>query len=84
VGGQYALIVDRRSTMVELEARVELADGIGPNQVDAVRADLESALARTSRIRVRVDVRAAGSIPRQEVGKARRVFERTGADDPVT
>jgi phenylacetate-CoA ligase len=83
VGAQYALVVDRRGTMTELEARVELADGVDISQTESVRADLALALTRVARIRIDVDVRPPGSIPRMEVGKAKRVFERTDDSDPL-
>lgn len=83
IGGQYALIVDRRGTMTELEARVELAEGVPEASSDQVGADLAAALAGAARVRVVVDVRPAGTMPRQEVGKARRVFERTDDRDPL-
>lgn len=77
VGGQYALVVDRTGTLAELEAVVELAEGVEVDQADLVGVELAKAIARVVRIRVDVDVRAPGSLPRQEVGKAKRVFERT-------
>jgi phenylacetate-CoA ligase len=83
VGAQYALIVDRRGTMTELEARVELADGVDISQADSVRTDLARALTRMARIRIDVDVRPSGSLPRMETGKAKRVFERVDDSDPL-
>ncbi len=83
VGAQYALIVDRRGTMTELEARVELAEHVDDAQAETVRSDLATALARVARIRIGVDVRPHGSMPRMEVGKAKRVFERVGDSDPL-
>jgi phenylacetate-CoA ligase len=83
VGAQYALIVDRRGTMTELGARVELADGVDVSEADSVRADLAQALTRVARIRIDVDVRPSGSLPRMETGKAKRVFERVDDSDPL-
>lgn len=83
VGGQYALIVDKRETMTELRARVELAEGVGAEEAAAVAAELERRLSGALRIRVPVEVRPAGTMTRQEVGKARRVFVQTDESDPV-
>ena len=80
LGGQYAIVVDRRSAMPNLEVHCETVT----NEVDS--ADLERRLlARLEhRLRLRVIVRLAspGGIPRQEAGKARRVFDRTSDSDP--
>ena len=37
----------------------------------------------TVRLRITVQVGEPGSVPRSELGKAKRVFERTGDEDPV-
>lgn len=84
LSGQYAIIVDRRGAMADLEVRCELLDDADSPRIDDVRDRVERALASTLRIRVDVTVGAAQSLPRQEVGKAQRVFERTGPDDPVS
>jgi len=81
LGGQYALVVDRRGVMPNLEVHCETAD----EAVD--RAELEQRLlARLEhRLRLRVLLRLVppGAIPRQEAGKAQRVFERTSDHDPL-
>ncbi len=82
VGPNYAIVVDRRGTLPELEARVELADGASSN-ADAVGSRLERRLMETIRLRVTVMVGEPGSVPRSDFGKARRVFERLGDADPV-
>jgi hypothetical protein len=46
------------------------------------RAGLERRLADRLRVRVGVSIGPPGSIPRQETGKARRVWERTSDADP--
>lgn len=83
VGPAYAIIVDRRGTMPELIARVELADPSADGGKAELARRLESRLAEQTRIRVVVDVRDAGTIPRPEVGKAKRVFFQDTDDDPV-
>ena len=76
---QYAIVVDRREALVGLEVHTELAAGGDP---EAVRVRLVERLESRLRVRVEVVVGPPGSIPRQEVGKARRVWERTGEEDP--
>jgi phenylacetate-CoA ligase len=83
VGPAYAIIVDRRGTMPQLIARVEMADQ-SPNDAKAALARrLETRLAEQTRIRVVVDVRDAGTVPRPEMGKAKRVFFQDTDEDPV-
>jgi phenylacetate-CoA ligase len=80
LGGQYAIVLDRRTAMTSLEIRCELRGDGDPEPVEReVRALLEQ------RLRVRTEVRALrpGSLPRQETGKARRVFERLDEHDPL-
>jgi phenylacetate-CoA ligase len=83
LSGQYAIVLDRRPTMPELLVRVEL----GRDGGDELRAEVAQRLAERLlsrlRLRVTVDVGRPGSVPRQEVGKARRVFERTSEEDPL-
>ena len=83
VTGQYAIVVDRRDAMANLEVRCELADEADVPKRDEIRDRLERALNTSLRIRVEVNVGEPQSLPRQEVGKAKRVFERTGEDDPL-
>ena len=80
LGGQYAIVLDRRTAPTNLEVRCELLERIEPEPVERdVRRLLEE------RLRVRTDVYALppGTIPRQETGKARRVFERLDERDPL-
>ncbi|HEX9377178.1 MAG TPA: phenylacetate--CoA ligase [Actinomycetota bacterium] len=82
LGGQYAIVVDRREILPELEVRVELSSAdIAPAR-DEVAGRLRGRLAERLRLRVEVLVGDPGSVPRQELGKARRVFERTDERDP--
>ena len=83
LGPNYAIIVDRRKHLPELEARVELADDSLELHTDEIASRLESKLRETIRLRVQVSVGPAGSVPRTEVGKAKRVFERTTDEDPL-
>jgi len=83
VTGQYAIVVDRRDAMANLEVRCELAFEADMPRRDEIRDRLERALNTILRIRVEVAVGEPRSLPRQEVGKAKRVFERTGDDDPL-
>jgi phenylacetate-CoA ligase len=75
LAGHYAIVVDRRSALPELEIRAELASTEA--RVEEVEERLRVRLAETLRLRTNVVVGEPGSIPRQEVGKAQRVFERT-------
>jgi phenylacetate-CoA ligase len=83
LSGQFAIIIDRRPTLPEMEARVELADaGDAPRREEIARS-VEKKLATALRLRVTVTVGDPGSVPRQEVGKAKRVFERVDDTDPL-
>ena len=73
LGGQYAIVVDRRPTLPELEVHVETE---GP--VEHLEERLEARL----RLRVQVVACAPGSLPRTETGKAKRVFERVDDTEP--
>jgi phenylacetate-CoA ligase len=81
LAGHYAIVVDRRPALPELEVRAEVADtGVAP---EAAAERLRRRLAERVLLRVDVVVGAPGSIPRQELGKAQRVFERTDERDPL-
>lgn len=82
-GANYAIIVDRRGELPELEARVELAHAGLVGSEDQVATRLTERLMETVRLRVKVDVGPPGSVPRTEVGKAKRVFEQTDDTDPL-
>jgi len=71
LGGQYAIVVDRRPTIPELEIHVE-----------GVSEGLETRLERRLRLRCKVVAHEPGSLPRTETGKAKRLFERTDDADP--
>jgi phenylacetate-CoA ligase len=81
LAGQYAIVVDRREAMPQLEVHAELsADGADEQ---AVASRLRERLEQRLRLRVDVVVGEPGSIPRQEIGKAKRVFERTAERDEL-
>jgi phenylacetate-CoA ligase len=82
LGSQYAIVVDRRTTLLQLEVRTELASSVHAPRRDDIAGALRARLAERLRLRVDVVVGDPGSIPRQELGKARRVFERTADHDP--
>jgi phenylacetate-CoA ligase len=67
LGGQYAIVVDRRPTLPELEVHVEC---------DGPADGLERRLEERIRLRVQVVTCAPGSLPCTETGKAKRLFER--------
>ena len=83
LGPNYAIVVDRRTLLPELQARVELASESLAGQAEAIAARLQEQLAETIRLRVLVKVGAPGSVPRTELGKAKRVFEQTTDEDPL-
>lgn len=83
VGGTYAIVVDRRGTLTELTARVEVAHPSLQDRKDEIRRRLETRLAETVRLRVGVEVGDAGTIPRPDMGKAKRVFFQDSDLDPV-
>lgn len=83
VGGQYAIVVDRRGTLPELVVRAELAHWDLVPRRDQIAARLHDTLLRLLRLRLQVRLGDPDSIPRQETGKARRVFEvRTDDEAP--
>jgi phenylacetate-CoA ligase len=83
VAGQYAIVVDRRETLPQLEVHAELASDDLVSQRDDVQRRLEDVLEHRLRLRVRAIVADPGGLPRQELGKAKRVFERTQETDEL-
>src|SRR5215207_2269109 len=83
VAGQYAIVVDRRQALPELEVHAELASDELVPQRDDVQRRLEEVLERRLQLRVRAVVADPGGLPRQELGKAKRVFERTEEIDEL-
>ncbi len=81
VGGQYAIIIDRREAMVELRVRAELSDQ--DTEGSTVISRLNKQLLQRIRVRVTVELLPPGGMPRQETGKAKRVYEQTDDHDPL-
>jgi phenylacetate-CoA ligase len=71
LGGQYAIVVDRRTALPELEIHVE-----------GVSEGLDRRLQQRLRLRCRVVSHEPGSLPRTETGKAKRLFERLDDTPP--
>jgi phenylacetate-CoA ligase len=80
LGGQYAIVLDRRTALMNLEVRCELRKPVEPEPVEH---ELRRLLEQRLRVRTDVVVLAPGMLPRQEAGKARRVFERVDDLDPL-
>ena len=83
VAGQWAIILDKRGTMVEMVVRCELASQADLPQRDNIRERLEKAMHSRLRSRTSVLIGDPGSMPRSEVGKAKRVFEQVDERDPL-
>jgi phenylacetate-CoA ligase len=83
IAGQYAIVVDRRETLPQLEVHAELASDELLVQRDEVQRRLEGVLEERLQLRVRAVVADPGGLPRQELGKAKRVFERTEETDEL-
>jgi phenylacetate-CoA ligase len=83
VSGQWAIVLDKRGTMMEMVVRCELASAGDMPRRDHIRERLEAALQSRLRSRTTVLIGDPGSMPRSEVGKARRVFEQTDDRDPL-
>jgi phenylacetate-CoA ligase len=83
VSGQWAIILDRRGTMVEMVVRCELTSQTDMPQRDNIRERLEAGLHSRLRSRTTVLIGDPGSMPRSEVGKAKRVFEHVDEGDPL-
>ena len=83
LGANYAIIVDRRPQLPEVTARVEVANDDLIDKADEIAARLQGRLMDTIRLRVNVTVGSQGSVPRSELGKAKRVFEQTTDEDPL-
>lgn len=73
VGGQFLIYVDRRGVLGEVEAKVELRHSEMVPHREMIAQRLEKRLREAVRLRVKVTVGRPGELPRQEVGKAKRV-----------
>jgi phenylacetate-coenzyme A ligase PaaK-like adenylate-forming protein len=89
LGPQYLLVVDRTETMPKLVIACELAAGwaICEETEQAERArvadEVGSALLQRLGLTTEVHVLPLGTIPRTELGKAKRVVEKTPDEDPL-
>jgi phenylacetate-coenzyme A ligase PaaK-like adenylate-forming protein len=85
VGPQYLLVVDRTATMPSLVVVCELA-GVaagGGDQRERTRASVAASLESRLALRSEVHVLPPGTLPRTELGKVKRVVERTAEHDPL-
>jgi phenylacetate-CoA ligase len=81
LNGAYAIVLDRRETLVRLEVHAEVREDVEPTSELARR--LRDVLSHRLRVSSEVAVQKAGTLPRTEVGKVKRVFERTSDSDPL-
>src|SRR6266540_1678384 len=82
LGGQYAIVIDRTGTLPQLEVRAEVASVEFTARKEEIAGRLQERLAQRLRLRVQAIVGEPETIPRQETGKAKRVFERTADQEP--
>jgi phenylacetate-CoA ligase len=77
LAGHYQIWLDRRGVMAELTVKTELAVTEALPSRGDIEARLRQRLAERLRIRVEVECGEPGSLPRSELGKAKRVFDMT-------
>ena len=82
LGSQYAIVIDRTGTLPQLEVRAEVASVEFTARKEEIAGRLQERLAQRLRLRVQAIVGEPETIPRQETGKAKRVFERTADQEP--
>ena len=78
--GAYALVVDRRGTLPSLEIHVECEEGVEPT--DDLAARLRDELVSRLRVSPVLQLQRFGTLPRTEVGKVKRVYERIDDTPP--
>jgi phenylacetate-CoA ligase len=84
VGPNYLLVVDRTEAMPRLVVACETTATIAhDDQREATSAAVADALAQRLGLATEVKVLPIGTIPRIEMGKARRVAVRTADHDPL-
>jgi phenylacetate-coenzyme A ligase PaaK-like adenylate-forming protein len=83
VAPHYLLVVDRTETMPRLVVACELAAGAEDAERERVAGRVGGALLERLGLATEVRVLPVGTIPRVELGKARRVVERTPGHDPL-
>ena len=82
VGANYAIVVDRRGSMVELRIRAE-ATADAADRLSAAADRIARVMADRIRIRANLELVPEGSMPRTEVGKVKRVYEQVDDTDPL-
>ncbi|UCG41020.1 MAG: phenylacetate--CoA ligase, partial [Acidimicrobiia bacterium] len=83
LGGHFYLIVDKRGTLPELHARVEVREEADLALADTIAERLQAKLMEVIRLRVNIEVFGPGALPRNELGKTKRVWEQTTDEDPL-
>jgi phenylacetate-CoA ligase len=85
VSPHYLLVVDDRAAVKELVVAVEslTAHAAGPDLSGLLASGLAGALHAQLGVRARVQVLAAGTVPRTEVGKAVRVVTWAAGEPPL-
>jgi phenylacetate-CoA ligase len=84
VGPNYLLVVDRTEAMPKLVVACELATTVAHDEVrEQTRVAVADALAQRLGLSTEVQVLPIGTIPRIEMGKAKRVAVRTADHDPL-
>ena len=74
-GGEHRIVISRDGAMDELLVQIDAKEQVyAKNATAALKAEAERALSRTLGVRARVEVVAAGVIPRTDF-KARRVID---------
>jgi phenylacetate-CoA ligase len=80
LAGHYVIVLDRRTAMTNLEVRAELREA---GNSEPIERELGRALEARLRVRTDVSVLPTGTLPRQEAGKAQRIWERLDERDPL-
>jgi len=83
VGPNYLLVVDRTEAMPRLVVACELTTTVAHDVREATGVAVADALARRLGLATEVQVLPVGTIPRIEMGKAKRVAVRTADHDPL-
>ena len=83
LGGHFYLIIDKRGTLPELHARVEVRNEADLTHADSIAHRLQAKLMEVVRLRVNIEILRPGALPRNELGKTKRVWEQTTDEDPI-
>jgi phenylacetate-CoA ligase len=79
--GAYAIVIDRRETLPKMDIHVELEEGLEPSA--ELEQRLHDKLVSGLRVSAVVHLQRYGTLPRTEVGKVKRVYERTEDANPL-